>query len=116
MPTTGAVTTNIASEGEKFFAIQNLGLFLSRLLTYALILGAILLLAYLVWGGIDWIGSGGDKTKYEEARNKITHALLGMTLLALAWLIWRLVLYFLGIGSSTGSGITLPLPGTSVTP
>lgn len=44
--------------------------------------GALAMLVYFVWGSLDWVLSGGDKSKLETARNKITQAILGMIILA----------------------------------
>ena len=60
-----------------------------------MILGALLVFMYLIWGGIEWITSGGDKGKTESARNKITAAIVGLIVLASAWAILLLVLGFL---------------------
>jgi hypothetical protein len=45
--------------------VKNFGDLLSAGIQIALIIAAILTFAFLVWGGIEWIASGGDKTKYE---------------------------------------------------
>jgi len=36
----------------------------------------------LVWGGIQWVTSGGDKENTQKARDRITHALVGVALIA----------------------------------
>ena len=74
----------------------------------AFILAVIITFVYLVWGGIQWITSGGDKTKYEEARNKITAALVGLALIALAYLILRLAIHFLGFQDVFQEGFNIP--------
>ncbi len=33
---------------------------------------------FIVWGGINYVTSGGDSTKFEEGRKKITYALVGV--------------------------------------
>lgn len=38
----------------------------------------LILLAYLLWGALDWIISNGEKEKVQKAQNKITYALVGM--------------------------------------
>lgn len=53
--------------------------------------------AYLVFGGIQWITSGGDKASLEAARNKITHALVGLVIVASAWAVITLVAQFFGL-------------------
>lgn len=69
----------------------------------AFILAVILVFVFLIWGGIQWILSGGDKTKYEEARNRITAALVGLAIVALAWLIAKLVTSFFGLPDLFGN-------------
>ena len=75
------------------------GLLLNQALDFVLVIGALMVFMYLIWGGIDWITSGGDKSKTESARNKITAAVIGLIVLAAAWAILELVLAFLGAGS-----------------
>jgi hypothetical protein len=79
------------------FKIDDLGLLISRALGLGLLIAGILVFIYLVWGGIQWITSGGDKGKTEEARSRITAALLGLAIVAAAWAIMQLVAFFFGI-------------------
>lgn len=90
--------TDIETPVQKYFKIQDLGILVANLVNTALLLASIICLAYLIWGGLDWITSQGEKAQYEEARNKITYALLGLGIVAVSWLIWQLAIYFLGIG------------------
>jgi TRAP-type C4-dicarboxylate transport system permease small subunit len=53
-----------------------------------LILTAILLcLMYLMWGGIDWMLSSGEKEKINRARGKIAFAIIGLLVVFAAFLI-----------------------------
>ena len=61
------------------------------------VVAVILTFMFLLWGGIQWIVSGGDKSKYEEARNRITAAIIGLAIIALAWLLIKIVTYFFGL-------------------
>jgi len=54
-------------------------------------------LFFLIWGGIQWITSGGDKTKIEAARNRLVYALIGLIIAFLAFFILNLIGTFLGI-------------------
>jgi hypothetical protein len=90
------------------FRITDLGLFISRALSYALAIAGILVFVYLVWGGIQWITSGGDKSKTEEARSRITAALVGLAIVATAWAVIQLVSFFFGIDVLFGQGVELP--------
>jgi hypothetical protein len=46
--------------------------------TIMLLICISLALIYLVLGGIQWITSGGDKTKLQAARSKFTWAIIGL--------------------------------------
>jgi len=81
----------------------NLGAIISGALGFIMALAALLVFLYLILGGIQWITSGGDKGKTEEARNKITAAVIGLIVLAAAYAVLQIMLSFLGIGSITGA-------------
>jgi len=51
----------------------------------------------LVWGGISWVTSGGDKGKTEAARNRITAALIGLVIVFSAWAITVLLETIFGV-------------------
>lgn len=70
---------------------------ITKALTFVLAIGVLLVFLYLIWGGIDWITSGGDKGKTESARNKITAAIIGLIVMAAAYAILTLALGFLGV-------------------
>jgi hypothetical protein len=76
----------------------------------AFIVAVVLAFIFLLWGGIQWILSGGDKSKYEEARNRITAAIIGLVIVALAWLIIKLVTWFFGLPDIFGSDQPFPFP------
>jgi len=95
------MTTNIEQQAKHYFPIQNLGVFIQKTTGFILIIASIISFAYLVWGGIQWIMSEGDKTKYEAARNKITFSIIGLGITALAWILWNITIHFLGIGVIT---------------
>lgn len=51
---------------------------------FALIVGTILVLFYLLWGAFDWITGGGDQDKLDKARQKMTNAVLGIVIMVAA--------------------------------
>lgn len=61
-----------------------------------ILLAAAVLIAliYLIFGGIQWISSGGDKTKLQSARNKMVYAIIGLVVAFLAYFIVGLVSAF----------------------
>lgn len=78
---------------------KDIGSLINAILNFIMIIGAVLVLLYLILGGIEWITSGGDKTKTEGAMNKITSAVIGLIILAASFAILTLVLNFLGFSS-----------------
>ena|SRR3990167_6362869 len=72
---------------------------------------AIILLIYLLWGAADWITSGGEKEKLEKARNKITHAIIGMLVAVAALAIFQVIAGdILGLIDTSGGGWRFNLP------
>lgn len=68
-----------------------IGTLLSNILTIIFVLAAIIVLFMLIIGAFQWITSGGDKEGVGKARDRITHALIGFAILALAFLIVQVV-------------------------
>ena len=82
---------------ETFFT--DLGDLINRLLTFVIAISALLVFLYLIWGGIDWITSGGDKAKTEAARQKIIAAVIGLIIVAASYAILTIAINFLGAES-----------------
>lgn len=76
---------------------ENFGNLLGGIMGGIMIIGALLVLLYLLWGGIEWITSGGDKGKTEAARNKITQAIIGLIVLAASTAIFMMLQSLLDI-------------------
>lgn len=65
------------------------------IVTLLFVLGIIFAISYLVYGGIRWVMSKGDKTKVEEARNHIVAALVGLVIVAAAFFFVNGIFFFL---------------------
>lgn len=89
--------------------ISDVGVLISALVGTLLIIAALLAFFFLILGGIQWITSGGDKAGMEAARNKITHAIVGLIIVGAAWAIMLLVQNFLGV-SIIGGTLSFPKP------
>ncbi len=83
-----------------FFGFTCIGNFVSNIVSMAFIISGIAFFLILVWGGIDWLTSGGDKAKVEGASKRITSALIGLAIVAASFAIYKLVLDFFGIDLS----------------
>lgn len=97
--------------------LANLGIneVLSFVINAAFFVAAILALLYLIWGGINWITSGGDQEGVDAARKKIIAAIIGLIIVLLSYFILNFVLQLLGLGGI--NNLQLPELGgdTSVT-
>jgi hypothetical protein len=100
-------TINVSGKGYA----ANIGGVISSVMSFVMVLAALLVLMYLVWGGIEWITSGGDKGKTESARNKITAAVIGLIILAAAYAIFNLVIQFIGLDPSNIFGTVQTIEG-----
>lgn len=56
-----------------------------------LLIAALLLLTYLLWGALDWITSGGEKEKILKAQNKIVNAVIGMIFVIAVFTVFTLI-------------------------
>lgn len=90
---------NLKPEGGLAGALSNLTLpkIVSGALQLALTFAAIIFFFILVWGGIQWIVSGGDKAATEASRGRITAALVGLVIVFAAWAIAALIGTFFGV-------------------
>lgn len=58
-----------------------LAFYIATLWRTIITIGGLLFLLYLVWGGIEWMIAGGDKSKIENAQHKITNSVIGLAVL-----------------------------------
>ncbi len=73
------IPKNIPSGG-----LSSLQQILSNAITLFIIAGCFLLVIYIVWAGIQWITSGGDKQKLSAARGRLTWAIIGFIIMLVA--------------------------------
>ena len=69
------------------------------------IVAVIVALGFLIYGGIKWIISGGDKAGVEAARNTIVAAVVGLVIVFLSYFILNIILGIFGLSLGT---LTLP--------
>lgn len=66
-------------------------------LSLLFVLAGVLAIIFIIVGGIQWITSGGDKQKIQQARLRITFAVVGLIVTFLAFFIIKIVFGLLGI-------------------
>jgi hypothetical protein len=104
-----AADTITINKPANFALITDLGKLISNAISLLMIVAAIATFFYLVWGGLEWITSGGEKAGTESAKNKITNAFIGLVIVFSAWAIMNVFEKFFGI-CILGCPINIPTP------
>lgn len=89
-----ATTINVSAPSNLF--ITDLGQLISGTIGAVLIIASLAAFAYLIWGGVQWVTSGGDKAAVEAAQHRIQAALLGLFIVFASWAIMTVVGGFFG--------------------
>lgn len=98
---------NLSVQQPEGMQINDIGKFISAAIGLVFIVAAILVFVFLVWGGIQWMTSGGDKQATEAARNRITAALVGLGIIAVSWALIAIIGKFFGFNITS---LTVPTP------
>lgn len=106
------ITVNLGNVGSNVGLAANtgLGVILANAIKIVLAIALIAVLFMLVFGAFEWIISGGEKEKVGNARNRITHALIGLAILGLAFVILTIVGNIVGVNIL--GDITIPTLST----
>jgi hypothetical protein len=88
VPVPSGIPTGGIAENQKL--IQNA-------ITLFIVIGVVITLFFIIWGGILWITSGGDKAKIQAARNRIIFAVIGVLIVFLSFGIVNIVGYMFHI-------------------
>ena len=71
-----------------------------NIVQFLIIIAIVVSIIFVIWGGIKWTTSGGDKEKVGQARATITGAIIGLIIALLAFTIISYVVYlFTGTSS-----------------
>lgn len=62
-----------------------------------LTVAALVCLVYVIWGGIEWMTSGGEKTSVAAAKARLTAAFIGLIIVLAAWAIVKLLEYLFNV-------------------
>ena len=102
------------------FAGGDIGPIVSELIKYLFPLAGLLLLLYLLFGGLQLMTSGGDPKKMQDAKGKLTNALIGFMIVFVSYWLVQIIGRILGIeaianifGGGGGGGGCFPA-GTKV--
>jgi lysylphosphatidylglycerol synthetase-like protein (DUF2156 family) len=76
--------------------------------TLLLLVGVVIAVAFLIYGGIKWVLSGGDKAAVDAARKHIVAAIIGLVIVVLAFVIVSFVFQLLGVGNPLTGNFCIP--------
>ena len=57
-------------------------------INFLFVVGVILAIILIAYSGIQWAASGGDKERVQKARRKLTYAIIGLVVAAIAFAIY----------------------------
>lgn len=102
----GDVLVNPCPEQEPFRGLCRItgagfGPFVGNMVNAIMIIAALVALGFLLYGGIKWIMSEGDKTAVETARQTIVGAIIGLVIVFLSYFILSIILSIFGIDLRT---------------
>ncbi len=80
----------------------NLSGAIPNILNILLFVAFIAALIFLIYGGIRWILSGGDKEGTGKAKGTVTAALIGLAIVLSSWLLINIVMSLFGIVNPGG--------------
>lgn len=64
-----------------------LAFYIATLWKTVVTVGGIAFIIYLIWGGIEYLTSGGDKARTADAQTKITSSVIGIAILVASYAI-----------------------------
>jgi len=76
---------------------------IGNIINIAFVVAVLIALAFLIYGGVKWIMSGGDKSAVEGARNMIVAALVGLVITFLSYFILQIVFQLFGLDFASGN-------------
>jgi len=86
---------------------------IAQFLSVAFIFGGVILLAMILWGGIDWMTAGGDQNKLKAAQGRLSNALIGFIVLVALRAILGLIATVLAVPWLNTLIITWPIAPTT---
>ncbi len=75
----------------------NLGTLITFVISVLFVAGIFVTTAYLLYGGLYWISSKGDKEKVDRARKIILYALVGLIIMSLSLVIVNVATSAVGV-------------------
>ena len=90
-PISPEIANTILGDLGKKTGVQFFQGFIPGLISLAFVIGVIIFFFILIIGAIQWILSGGDKQAVENARGRVTNAIIGLIILFAVYAIIQLL-------------------------
>lgn len=91
----GVNSGNICPPGMfNYLCSLTLGNFVAGLVTLVFVVAGIIALFYLIWGGIKWLISGGDKSNIETAQGHIVASIIGLVIIFVSFVVLNIIWNF----------------------
>ncbi|MBI4136429.1 hypothetical protein HY469_00040 [Candidatus Roizmanbacteria bacterium] len=75
---------------------SDIGDVITELIPITLSVAGLILFVMLIWGGYDFLFSGGDPGKIESGKTRIMHAIIGFIIVFVAYFLVQLLGYIFG--------------------
>lgn len=89
----GDVTT-----GEGVARLSCIWIVLGNVINASLVLAGVIAVFLIVYSGVQYITSGGDKEKVDHARKRLTYAIIGLIFIFMSFFFLSLISQFTGVG------------------
>ncbi len=76
-----AIPTNLGSNPDEAAAGITFVSYFVTLWRAIMVIGAIIVFIYFIWGSIEWIVAGGDSGKLNKARDRMVQSVIGLIIL-----------------------------------
>lgn len=96
---------NLGATGTSTSGINGITNYISAIIGALTVVAAIWFLFNILFGGYQWMSSGGDPKKIGEARDHITHAFIGMVIVVGSWSLIAVVGQFFGFNTLNPAAI-----------
>lgn len=87
---------NVAT-GEGVARLTCIWVVLENVINASLVLAAVIAVFLIVYSGVQYVTSSGDKEKVDNARKRLTYAIIGLIFIFLSFLIINFISQFTGV-------------------
>lgn len=89
----------IATQLDNPLGVTNINQFIGKMINAVLGLSGAVALAMFVWGGVQWLISGGSADKIKQAKNTLVSAAIGIVILFTSYTLVNAIIQALASGT-----------------